>query len=215
MNKKTLLIFGGTKGIGKALAEDFQPNYNICICGRTAENVETSSFLSLSCDATNEYEVHRVIVNTLLKFSTIDAVINSAGIVLLKPFLEYTVDDMNAIFDTNIKGACLLSKAIIPIFQNQKMGRIIHLGSTRSFSVAPNKSMYAMSKFALRALNLSINLEFNKDGIYSSMVCPGRVDITGTNPVLVSPKDIIQAVEKIISLPNNMNIEEIIIGGQI
>lgn len=215
MNKKTILIFGGTKGIGKTLCEYFKLNYNICICGRTAENIETDSFLSLSCDATIEYEVQRIIVNALLKFNKIDAIINSAGIVLLKPFLDYTSDDMDAIFNTNIKGACLLSKAIIPVFKEQNYGRIIHLGSTRSFSVAPNKSMYAMSKFALRALNLSINLEFNKDGIYSSMICPGRVDITGTNPVLVSPKDIIHAIEKIITLPNNINIEEIIIGGQI
>jgi NADP-dependent 3-hydroxy acid dehydrogenase YdfG len=72
-----------------------------------------------------------------------------------------------------------------------------------------------MSKFALRALSKSINLEFNKKRIYSSMVCPGRVDITGTDPQLVSPKDIIKAVEKIISLPNNMNCAEIIIGGQL
>ena len=72
-----------------------------------------------------------------------------------------------------------------------------------------------MSKFALRALNSSLNLEFNKFKIYSSMICPGKVDITGKDSRLVSPQDIIQTVEKIILLPNNTNIPEIILGGQL
>jgi short-subunit dehydrogenase len=213
VEKMNILIFGGTKGIGKELADSLRLKHIVYVCSKTASIFQEEGFQSLPCDITKEEDVKAVIVNTLLGCRKIDVVINSAGIVLMKPFLDYTSEDMDLIFNTNIKGACLISKTIIPLFKKQKGGRIIHLGSTRSFTVAPNKSIYAMSKFALRALNKSINLEFNKKRIYSSMVCPGRVDITGTDPQLVSPKDIIKAVEKIISLPNNMNVEEIIIGG--
>jgi NAD(P)-dependent dehydrogenase (short-subunit alcohol dehydrogenase family) len=214
VEKMNILIFGGTKGIGKEIADYLRPNNVVYVCSKTASVVQDENgFQSLPCDITKEEDISSVILTMLLRRGKIDVVINSAGIVLMKPFLDYTSEDMDLIFNTNIKGACLISKAIIPLFKKQKGGRIIHLGSTRSFTVAPNKSIYAMSKFALRALNKSINLEFNKKRIYSSMVCPGRVDITGTDPQLVSPKDIIKAVEKIISLPNNMNVEEIIIGG--
>jgi short-subunit dehydrogenase len=215
VEKMNILIFGGTKGIGKELADSLRLKHIVYVCSKTASIFQEEGFQSLPCDITKEEDVKAVIVNTLLGCRKIDVVINSAGIVLMKPFLDYTSEDMDLIFNTNIKGACLISKTIIPLFKKQKGGRIIHLGSTRSFTVAPNKSIYAMSKFALRALNKSINLEFNKKRIYSSMVCPGRVDITGTDPQLVSPKDIIKAVEKIISLPNNMNCAEIIIGGQL
>lgn len=210
-----ILIFGGTKGIGKEIANSLKAQHNIYVCGRSASVIQEKSFKSMPCDITNENEINSVLSNMLLSWGPIHVVINSAGIVLMKPFLDYTSKDMDSVFDTNVKGACLITKEVIPIFKQQKGGRIIHLGSTRSFTVAPNKSIYAMSKFALKALNKSINLEFNKKGIYSSMVCPGRVDITGVNPQLVSPKDIIKAIEKIISLPYNMNIEELIIGGQL
>lgn len=210
-----ILIFGGTKGIGKELATFLRKNHAVCVCSKTASVIQEEKFLSIPCDITNENDINAVLAHMLITWGKIDIVINSAGIVLLKPFLDYTSEDMDLIFGANIKGPCLISKLIIPIFNQQKGGRIIHLGSTRSFTVAPNKSIYAMSKFALRALNKSINLEFNKKRIHSSMVCPGRVDITGIDPQLVSPKDIIQAIEKIISLPNNMNVEEVIIGGQL
>jgi len=210
-----ILIFGGTKGIGKEIAFSLKNNHNVYVCSKTAPIIQDEHFKSLPCDITKEKDIQSVIANMLISWKTIDTVINSAGIVLLKPFLDYTSEDMDSVFDVNIKGACLISKAVISIFKKQKEGRIIHLGSTRSFTVATNKSVYAMSKFALRALNKSINLEFNKKGIYSSMICPGRVDITGMNPQLVSPVDITQAIKKIISLPNNTNIEEILVGGMI
>jgi len=215
VEKMNILIFGGTKGIGKEIADALKDKHNIYVCSKTAKIIQEDKFKSMPCDITNEQDIKAVISNFLLAWKRIDVVINSAGVVLLKPFLEYTSEDIDSVFDTNIKGACLIATMAIPIFKIQKYGRIIHLGSTRSFTVAPNKSVYTMSKFALRALNKSINLEFNKKGIYSSMICPGRVDITGVNPQLVSPKDIMKALEKIITLPNNINIEEIIVGGML
>jgi short-subunit dehydrogenase len=215
VERMNILIFGGTKGIGKTLADSLREKHIVYVCGKTAQVIQEEGFQSIPCDITKEEDINGVIANMIIGCGKIDTVINSAGIVLLKPFLDYTSEDMDLVFNTNIKGACLISKVILPFFKKQKYGRIIHLGSTRSFTVAPNKSIYAMSKFALRALNMSLNLEFNKKHIYSSLVCPGRVDITGLNPQLVSPKDILHAVEKIISLPNNTNIEEIIIGGQL
>ncbi len=210
-----ILIFGGTKGIGKELANHFKDSHNVCVCSKTAGVIQEKNFMSIPCDITNTNDINSVISHVLLSWDKIDVVINSAGIVLLKPFLDYTSADVDLILDTNVKGAFLVSRVVIPFFQQQKHGRIIHLGSTRSITVAPDKAVYSMSKFALRALNQSINLEFNKKKIYSTLICPGKVDITGTNRQLVSPKEIIIAIEKVISLPNNLNIAEIIVGGML
>lgn len=210
-----ILIFGGNKGIGKEIADSLKDENNVYVCGRTASIVQDENFKSMPCDVTKEKDIESVLSNFIISWNKIDIVINSAGIVLMKPFLEYTSEDINSILNVNLKGACLIAKEVIPFFIQQKGGRIITLGSTRSFTVAPNKSIYAISKFAVRALSQSINLEFNKQRIYSSLVCPGRVDITGVNKQLVSPKEIVKAIEKIITLPKNMNIEEIVVGGQL
>jgi len=210
-----ILIFGGTKGIGKEIADSLRKKHIVYVCSKTASVFQEEGFQSLPCDITKEEEVNSVVTNMIMACGKIDIVINSAGIVVMKPFLDYTSEDMDLVFNTNIKGACLISKTIIPFFKKQNGGRIIHLGSTRSFTVAPNKAIYAMSKFALRALNISINLEFNKDKIYSTLVCPGKVDIEGKDSCLVSPKDINNVIEKIINLPENTNIPEIIIGGML
>lgn len=213
MNNKVILVTGSTKGIGKEVVNYLTKDYKVCACSRTAKFVQTENFISFPCDVTNQLDLSAMLGKILVHWKKIDIVINCAGIVILKPFLEYTEKDFDDIFSSNVKGAFWLTKMIIPIFQIQGGGRFIYLGSTRSFTVAPDKSVYSMSKFALRALNKSVNLEFNKNKVYGTAICPGQVDLTGTIPTKVYPQDMNRAIQKIIDLPDNMNIEEIVLGG--
>jgi NADP-dependent 3-hydroxy acid dehydrogenase YdfG len=215
-DRKVIVVFGGTSGIGKEIVRSLKEQpYKICVSSRTAKFIQEENFESFPCDITKHVDLSAVLSHILVTWGKIDVIINCAGSIILKPLLKYSSKDYHQIFDTNVKGAILVSQNVIPIFQVQKYGRFIHLGSTRSITVAPDKSLYAMSKFALRALSSSINLEFNKEGIYSSLVCPGRIDFEDKHPTQVKPKEIVQVIEKIIELPNNTNIPEIIIGGQI
>jgi NADP-dependent 3-hydroxy acid dehydrogenase YdfG len=215
-DRKVIVVFGGTSGIGKAIVHYLKDQpYKVCVSSRTAKFHQSENFESFPCDITKHVDLSAVLSHILVTWGKIDVVINCAGSIILKSLLNYTPKDYQLIFDTNVKGAILLSQNVIPIFQVQKYGRIVHLGSTRSISVAPDKSLYSMSKYALRALNQSINLEFNKEGIYSSLVCPGRVDFEDKHPTQVKPKEIVHVIEKIIELPNNVNLPEVVIGGQI
>jgi dehydrogenase/reductase SDR family protein 7B len=216
MDRKVILIAGGTTGIGKAIADSIKTQpYQLCVCSRTAPFINQEHFESFPCNISKHTDLSAWISHILVTFGKIDVVINCAGAIILRPLLDYTGKDINEICETNIKGAFLLSQTAISIFQAQGYGRIVHLGSTRSISVAPDKALYSMSKYALRALNQSINLEFNKEGIYSSLVCPGRVDFEGKNPTQVTPSEIVHVIEKIIELPNNVNLPEVVIGGMI
>lgn len=213
VNNKVILIMGGTGGIGKEITTYLKPNYKVVISSRTAPFIKGEQFQSFPCNISEHTDLSALLSHILITWGKIDIIINASGAVILKPFLEYTTKDINSIIETNIRGSILLAQWAIQIFQLQKYGRIIHLGSTRSITVAPNKSVYSVSKFALRALNDSINLEFNKDNIYSSLICPGHVDINSINKTQVFPQDINNAIQKIIDLNDNMNIPEIILGG--
>jgi short-subunit dehydrogenase len=99
--------------------------------------------------------------------------------------------------------------------KEQKNGFIINIGSTRAITSAPGKSLYSMSKFALRSMTQSINIEYNKEGIYSTLICPGAIDKEGTDKTKVQYNDVINTVKYLLTVPISASVPEIILGGQL
>jgi short-subunit dehydrogenase len=131
-----------------------------------------------------------------------DVLINCAGNVLFGKVAELQNKECRELIDANLTFPWRLSKEFI--LNNGK--HIIHIGSTRSISVAPNKSMYSATKHALLALVRSINIDYGPH-VKASVVCPGNF----TNGPLQT-QDVVDAIEFIIEHPD---IQELIIGGQI
>ena len=208
---KTIIITGTTKGLGQSIVKKLEEsslliygnNYNIATISRSAETLETDSMLCFTGDITNYWDRKHFIDKTIQKFGQIDVLINNAGIVNLKPFLEYTEFDYHTIFDINVGGAFGITQLVIKqMLQQENGGHIINIGSTRAITGAPDKSLYSMSKFALRSMSQCINAEFKT--IQSTIICPGQLD--GIKEEVV---DVIEFLVK-----NNIrNIPEIRIGG--
>ena len=201
---KTIIISGTTKGLGLAIYNKLsQELYNFATISRTSENYETGYSLQFCGDITNYWDRKHFIDKTIQKFGQIDILINNAGIVNLKPFLEYTEFDYHTIFDINVGGAFGITQLVIKqMLQQENGGHIINIGSTRAITGAPDKSLYSMSKFALRSMSQCINAEFKT--IQSTIICPGQLD--GIKEEVV---DVIEFLVK-----NNIrNIPEIRIGG--
>ena len=208
---KTIVITGTTKGLGQSIVKKLEEsslliygnNYNIATISRSAETLETDSMLCFTGDITNYWERKHFIDKTIQKFGQIDVLINNAGTVNLKPFLEYTEFDYRTIFDINVGGAFGITQLVIKqMLQQENGGHIINIGSTRAITGAPDKSLYSMSKFALRSMSQCINAEFKT--IQSTIICPGQLD--GIKEEVV---DVIEFLVK-----NNIrNIPEIRIGG--
>jgi len=201
---KTIIITGTTKGLGLAIyAKLSQEFYNFATISRTNGDWENKNNLQFCGDITNYWDRKHFIDKTIQKFGQIDVLINNAGIVNLKPFLEYTEFDYHTIFDINVGGAFGLTQLVIKqMLQQENGGHIINIGSTRAITGAPDKSLYSMSKFALRSMSQCINAEFKT--IQSTIICPGQLD--GIKEEVV---DVIEFLVK-----NNIrNIPEIRIGG--
>ena len=145
---KTIIITGASKGLGFTLFNKLSNRYNMATISRTAEDLETKNLLQVSGDITNYWNIKDFINKTINKFGQIDVLINNAGLVKFKPFLEYTELDYHTIFSINVGGAFSITKLVIEQMLKQKNGgHIINIGSTRAITGAKDKSLYSMSKF--------------------------------------------------------------------
>jgi short-subunit dehydrogenase len=205
---RTIIITGTSRGLGLAIYNKLAQNsYNIATISRSAETLETENLLQFAGDITDYWDRKHFIDKVIKKYEQIDVLINNAGIVIISPFLEYTEFDYHNIFDVNVGGTFGLTQLVIKQMLKQETGgNIINIGSIRAITGAPNKSLYSMSKFALRSMTQCINEEFKNRNIASTIICPGQLDTI--------TEEVVNTIEFLIK--NNIRIvPEIIIGGQL
>jgi NADP-dependent 3-hydroxy acid dehydrogenase YdfG len=206
---KVIILSGATKGLGLDIFNTLRPNYKIATISRNTDPFESQGCLKLKGDITNPADVKNFFNQIYMKWGEIDVLINNAG--MLGEFQNitlYSEEEIDTILKTNIKGTFLMTQEAINMLRSPKGGLIINIGSTRSITGAPQKSLYTMTKFAMRGLTQCINAEYNIHNIYSTIICPGSFKTVDT-------KEIAKIIKHIIELPKESHIPEIIIGGQL
>jgi NADP-dependent 3-hydroxy acid dehydrogenase YdfG len=206
---KVIIVSGGTKGLGKNICNYLlSKDYKIATFGSSAIEVTSINFIQRKVNIIKLADISKFLNEVHSLWGNIDVLINNAGVVLIKPITGYTEQDINNIVDINIKGTFYLTQQSIP-YLNPK-GYIINIGSTRSITGAPNKSVYSMTKFALRGLTQCINSEL-KD-IKSTILCPGLLETSGG---IVSIDFLCNTVFTLINSYEKNFIPELIVGGQL
>jgi 3-hydroxy acid dehydrogenase / malonic semialdehyde reductase len=234
---KTALVTGATSGIGRATARILaKNNYKIILCGRREDRLkelekELSEFTAihtLCFDVRDKKSVFESINSLPSDFSKIDVLINNAGNAHgLSPIQDGNLDDWDAMIDINVKGLLYVSKAIIPQMMEQKSGHIINIGSIAGKEVYPNGNVYCASKFAVDALNKSMQMDLNPYGIRVGAIHPGMVETEfsevrfkgdkekaastykGLKPL--QAEDIADIIHFVVSRPYHVNIADLIV----
>jgi len=208
--EKIIVLSGATKGLGLELYNSLK-DYYIATISRSNETFENDCRLLYCGDITNKNHVSEFFTKIYDKWGKIDVLINNAGILgTFKKLTLYNNDEIEELLAINIKGTFLMTQEAINLMRGTDIegGLIINIGSTRSITGAPNKSIYTMTKFALRGLTQCINTEYNIHNIYSTIVCPGSFKTVDT-------KEITNIIKYIIELPKEFHIPEIILGGKL
>jgi len=193
---KVALITGGGTGIGRSAAESLVAlGAKVVINGRRKDilteaqsqiDASGKKVTTVAGDIANPVTAKRMIEAALKHFGGVDILINNAGIFKPAPFLEHTVDDVDAYLDIILKGAFFASQAAIPAMRQRGGGAIVNIGSmwaNQAISLTPS-SAYSAAKAGVHALTRNLAIEFAKDCIRVNTVAPAVVETPVYNTFL-------------------------------
>ena len=181
LKNKNILLTGGSSGIGKKTAEMLvEKGAKVLITGRSYDKIEpVKQRLGVQGLSFDISDVENIAAKTeecvRLLGGRVDVLINNAGIGDFGPVDEINMTSFLEVFNTNVFGLALLTKELVPIMKKQNQGTIINIGSSASVRGFKNGSVYAASKFAVRALSQCWQAELRPHNIRVCQVNPSEV----------------------------------------
>ncbi|MBV9211252.1 MAG: SDR family oxidoreductase [Acidobacteria bacterium] len=179
---KTVLITGGSRGLGLVLAREFaREGARIAICARDAEELERAradlkargaSVLAVPCDVTEREQANELIKIVSEHFGGVDVLVNNAGVIQVAPFEVMTVEDYEEAMRIHFWAPLYTMLAALPQMR-KRGGRIVNISSIGGKISVPHLLPYSASKFALVGLSEGLRAELQKDGVVVTTVCPG------------------------------------------
>lgn len=193
--KKTALVTGGSRGIGRAVALELARagmNVAIIYAGNTAAATETVSLLeaegitakSYQCDVADEKQAKQTVDQVLADFGGVDVLVNNAGITRDALLLSAKEADTDRVLAVSLKGAFHMIQALYRHFMKKRAGRIINLSSVVGLHGNAGQASYAAAKAGLIGLTKSVAKELASRGVTCNAIAPGFVasDMTAAMP---------------------------------
>jgi len=206
IDSRVAVVTGGAYGIGRGIVQEFSAKGDaVVIADRDAERgaaFETSikasggKVLFVTVDVRIEAQIQALMQRVGEVFGRIDVLCNNAGIERYRRADEYTLDDWNAISETNLRGAFLCTKYAYP-FLKKTGGCIVNISSVQGIANEPQISAYAATKAGLLALTRGMALDFAGDGVRVNAICPGAIQSGMMEPFIKDQPDPVEAVKAI------------------
>jgi NAD(P)-dependent dehydrogenase (short-subunit alcohol dehydrogenase family) len=178
---KAAIITGASGGIGSGLVDGFlREGYNVVASALNATQSFTASstLVLVDGDIGKQETAARVIEAAIKHFGAIDVLVNSAGIYRTKPFIDFTIDDFNALVSINLLGFFYMTQLAVRQMLKQKSGNVVSI--TAALADQPVADIHAsvsmMTKGGLNTVIRSLAIEYAKEGIRFNAVAPGVVD---------------------------------------
>jgi 3-oxoacyl-[acyl-carrier protein] reductase len=186
--ERVAIVTGGTRGIGRAIAETFAAQgAHVVVVGTNAALAEEvvrcigeqdgPPALAQTTDVGDPDQVARLAARTLEQFGRIDILVNNAGIHRAYDAVDFPLEEWQAVFRTNVEGALLCAQAAMRAMIAQGSGGVLlHIGSAAARKADPKHAAYSASKAALLALSRVLALEGGPYNIRSNCILPGATN---------------------------------------
>lgn len=229
MSEKVIWITGASTGIGREIAMEFsRAGYIVVATARRKSRLvnlvseikfagrEASAFV---CNVASERSVQITAKRIREKYGKIDCLVNNAGVTIFKSFTDTKVYEFDYVMETNIRGAFLCIKSVLPQMIKNKRGHIINIVSVAANTVYEDSSVYSASKAGLLALTNSVRKETRRFNIKISNILPGATETAMWDSKtrakyknrMLSPSDIAKIVLQTFEQPKKVLVEDITI----
>jgi 3-oxoacyl-[acyl-carrier protein] reductase len=223
-DRKTVLVTGASRGIGRAIARRLAADHDVVAVARSepalralAAEVEGagSRCLTIPLDIADAAAVERALGGV-----DADVLVNNAGVGHIKPLLELSLEEWREMVDVNFNGMFHVTRAVLPGMIRRGRGEIVNIGSLAGRNTFAGGTCYAGTKHAVVAFSESLMLEVRQHGVRVSMIMPGSVATelrtgvamwgsTGAPDWMLQPEDVAAAVAYIVSQPSNAHVSRV------
>lgn len=180
---KTVLITGGSRGLGFLLAQEFAfRGARVAIAARDPDELQraraelegiTADVITIVADVTEQDEVENAVRQVHEWFGPVDVLVNNAGVMTVGPMETMTLDDYRESLEAHFWAPLFTSLAVLPDMKSRHQGRIVNISSIGGKISMPHLLPYSAGKFALTGFSEGLRAELRKDNIYVTTVCPG------------------------------------------
>lgn len=226
------VISGGTKGIGRAIADILaDKGFNLAICSRSQDDLLSMEksfkakypnieFIGFQCDVSKKKEVQSFAASIASQWSEIHILVNNAGVFLPGEIHKEEDGVLESQIETNLYSAYHLTRALMPLILNHDKGHIFNMCSVASLIAYPNGGSYSISKFALLGFSKGLREELKDQGTKVTAIMPGAtwsnswagVDLPEER--LMQASDVAHALWAAFQLSPSAVIEELVIRPQ-
>ena len=212
LSKKIAIVTGGTKGIGRAIAEVLAAaGASVVITARNQDEITkaVSELNSMAKGYVCDVRDYNQVKSLFAEVGAVDILINNAGVGIFSSVESMSVEDFRTVLETNVFGVFYCCHEAIPLMKQRGGGYIINISSLAGANAHPQMAAYNASKFGLNGFSEALMQEVRHDNIKVSYVMPGSVntEFGGDEPGdekswQLQPQDIAKAVMDLLSHPD-------------
>jgi 3-oxoacyl-[acyl-carrier protein] reductase len=189
LSNKVAVVTGGTKGIGRGIAEALiREGVSVCISARHPNEVNeaveqlnglnSGRAIGFVCDVRDYRQVKGLVAHSIKEFGGLDILVNNAGIGTFRTTVEETSpEEFRAVLETNVFGVFYCCREAIPQMKQRGGGYIINISSLAGVNAHPRMAAYNASKFGLNGFSEALMQEVRHDNIKVSYIMPGSVNM--------------------------------------
>jgi len=227
LNGRVVVVTGGSTGIGRAVATRFaEEGCRVAVCARSEETLREAEAairaaggeaLAVVADVAREDDVGRLRDEVASRLGPASILVNNAGIGVFGSILDLGTADYDRVFDTNVKGVFLCTRAFAPDMVDAGDGVIVNVASIAGKNHFAGGSIYAASKHAVLGMSKCAMLDLRSKGVRVLAICPGSVatpffDGTGRTPdpaKVLSAEDVAETVLHAVRMSDRGTLSEI------